>query len=267
MDADALIEAGLQAVRNDEVEEFLSGRVEIQESFSFDYRAKANEVIRQAARVLDHGTGDGSVLASLAVPRELLVATEDEPFLLPSAAMALLGSRSLVRTSPGTHNVLGPNTNPPTPDRRMPFRDGSFDAFLSRNASFSPKEAFRVLAPGGRLIYFGGLFATRVGHRDLAQLLEADPTPAPGFGWEVRNDSTDSGFELDEYHEVLLRTLYSDIGAVVAHRFSAYAQAKGLRVEPYRARLHDLDLRIRRKGPLAIGWTTVSVLATKPAED
>lgn len=265
MDADTLIDAGLEAVANDAVEEFVRGRVEIRESFAFDYRAKANEVIGHSARVLDHGTGDGTLLASLARPTELMVATEDTPFLVPLAASALMPASSVIRTSPGTHNVLGPDRNPPTPDRRMPFRDGSFDAFLAVSASFAPSEAFRVLAAGGRLIYVGGLLAQRVGHRDLAQLLETPSAPSPGFEWEVRRALTGVGFALDEYHEVLQRKLYYDVGAIVAHRFSTYAQSKGLRVERYRARLRELHAEIEQDGPVSVGWTTVSVSATKPA--
>ena len=261
---DALIAAGLEAVAADRVDNFVRGRFGTRATNPFDYAAHANRLLSSSRRVLDHGTGNGATLASLAAPADLLVATEDTPFLVTDAATTLAHRASVVRTSPGTHDVRGPNGRGGGPDRSFPFRSESFDAFLAASASFSPNEAFRLLRPGGSLLYIGGLVAPRPGHLALETLVDPELTYDGAFRWEVRDSVIAAGFTVEEYHEFLERTLYYDIAAIVARRFSRYAQSKGLRVDAYRDRLHTLHDLIAAEGRVETAWTTVAIVATKP---
>lgn len=139
---------------------FLDGRRVI-EPLGWDYSALARELVGDADRVLDHGTGTGGgeVLAEIGAGRLLTVATESYGPNVPVAAK-VLGSLGIlvVHVEGGTFDT-GPSGE--HPDRRMPFGDDSFDLVLARHGAFSSAEVFRILRPGGELLTQMG----RVGNR------------------------------------------------------------------------------------------------------
>lgn len=91
----------------------------------------------KAARALDIGSGEGSVLGALRARFGLEAAGVD----LSARAAGLAARRH-----PGVLWLVA------NADRGLPFADGSIDLVLSVCARRNPAECARVLAPGGRLV-------------------------------------------------------------------------------------------------------------------
>lgn len=91
----------------------------------------------RGARVLDIGSGEGSLLGALAARFALEAAGVD----LSVRAIDLAARRH-----PGVLWLVA------NADRGLPFAAGSLDLILSITARRSPAECARVLAPGGRLV-------------------------------------------------------------------------------------------------------------------
>lgn len=104
----------------------------------WDYKARAAELLDEAACVLDMGTGGGEVLEELcASHRGRAVATESWDANVPIAATRLRPHGiGVVRCSSLT----------------LPFRDDTFDLVLNRHEELDPREVARVLASGGRFL-------------------------------------------------------------------------------------------------------------------
>lgn len=90
-----------------------------------------------AARTLDIGAGEGSLLAALALRFDLAAVGVEL-----SARAADLAARR----HPGVLWLVA------NADRGLPFADGSLDLILSITARRNPVECARVLAPGGHLV-------------------------------------------------------------------------------------------------------------------
>ena len=243
---------------------FLESRL-VREQPSWDWTAMSRELLAGAGTALDHGTGGGEVLAELGVVAPLTVATEAYRPNVTVAARRLgpLGVR-VVQVHGGTHNHHGPGADNAVPTRRLPFRDGWLDAFLVRNSSFFPTEAFRLLRPGGRLQFQAGLVAERrPGHTTLRELLGS--TFDTGWGtWDVRDTVLAAGLQVDDYREQLLQVRYVDIAAVIfALRMAPWTVGE-FRLPDHRARLEELHAVIERDGPLVTGSTAVFLRASRP---
>ncbi|MEX0948659.1 MAG: hypothetical protein WD296_07625 [Acidimicrobiia bacterium] len=241
---------------------FLEERMRVERP-SWNYESLARGLLQRSRRAIDHGTGGGEVLADLGVVPSLLVATEAyaPKASLAAARLSSLGA-SVVRVEPDTFDSRGP-IDPLTTKRRLPFRAAWADAFLARHSAFSPNEAFRVLQPGGELLYQGGLVSgRRPGHVQLRDHMGSDYDP--GWGeWEIRGTVLDAGFELLDYREQLLATHYLDIAAVVFELRKAPWAVGQFVLDDHRERLRELHDRICRDGYLRTTWTSVLVHARK----
>jgi SAM-dependent methyltransferase len=104
----------------------------------WDYEARASELARDAASVLDMGTGGGEVFERiLAGFTGRAVATEGWG---PNAPVAARRLRPL-----GVSVVHALNLS-------LPFAADSFDLVLDRHEELAPEHVARVLRPGGRLL-------------------------------------------------------------------------------------------------------------------
>jgi SAM-dependent methyltransferase len=104
----------------------------------WDYNAMARDRMSAAETVLDIGTGGGERFSRLCADfTGKAVATESWHINAPIAAKRLqpLGA-SLIYCD----------------DDNLPFRDASFDLLLNRHAGMNPKDAARLLKPGGMLL-------------------------------------------------------------------------------------------------------------------
>jgi SAM-dependent methyltransferase len=122
---------------------------------SWDYEARARELLRDAKRVLDLGTGGGEVFERLLAGFTVeATATETYAPNVPVAA-ARLANRSVPVIQ--------------TTADELPFPDASFDLVLSRHTSLDPAEVARVLAPSG------GVLTQQVGRLQWRELAEFFP--------------------------------------------------------------------------------------------
>ena len=104
----------------------------------WDYEGRARELARDAASVLDMGTGGGEVFERiLAGQRGQVAATEGWAPNVPVAAQRL---RRL-----GVSMVHALNLT-------LPFAAESFELLLDRHEELSPADVARVLCKGGRLL-------------------------------------------------------------------------------------------------------------------
>src|SRR5215510_4706231 len=119
---------------------YLEGRM-LEEQPNWSYSARAAELMKQSASVLDLDTGGGERFLEL---REhwppKVVATEHYP---PNFKLAT------ERLSPFDGKVIDIQLSD---FGLMPFDDGEFDLVLNRHAAFNPDEVARVLTLGGTFL-------------------------------------------------------------------------------------------------------------------
>ncbi|TWD81756.1 methyltransferase family protein [Kribbella amoyensis] len=242
---------------------FLDGRRVVDE-LRWDYPALARELVPAAARVLDHGTGGGEVLAEIGGGRELTVATEAYAPNVPVAArrLAPLGI-PVVHVAGGTFDTRGPDAE--YPDRRLPFADETFDLVLARHVAFSSAEVFRVLRPGGQVLTQMG----RVGVRRPGEVEVTDYFPGaegpPWPPWQLTDHLAAAGFEIEDYREQLQRTHFRDLAALVYFLRTVPWAIPDFTVDGYRDHLWHLYERITTDGSLVTAGTALLARAVKPA--
>lgn len=244
--------------------DFLEGRVEYPRG-SWDYDSLARTLLEPAEVALDHGTGGGEALAALGVVPPLLLATEAyKPNVSVAAPAVRRLPGALVHVDAGTHDSRGPDSA--SPNRRFPFRDCCLDVFLARHSAFAPREAFRLLRPGGHVLYQGGLVSARPrpGHIELRDYFDSDHDNNWGT-WQVRQSVLDAGFEILDYREQLLVTKYRDIAGVIFDLRKTPWTVGEFRLEEHLGRLRELHDRIERDGYLPTAWTALLLLARKPS--
>ncbi len=105
---------------------------------SWDYVARARELVSNARAILDMGTGGGEVFSTICEGNSgLAVATEAWPTNVPVASQRLSPRGASVVHASGSH---------------LPFGSQSFDIVLNSHEELSPQDVARVLRPGGRVL-------------------------------------------------------------------------------------------------------------------
>ena len=230
-----------------------SRRVEEEDTETvWDYEERARTLVQAAASLLDLGTGGGERLSRLGPFPPLAVATEAYGPNVPIATRRLhpLGVR-VVQTHPGIHDTRGPQPDGRFAERRLPFRDASFELVLAHSSAFCPAEVYRVLQPGGLLLTAQGAPSIPP---TLADVLEGPiPTWAQeGQGWDIDATLEEAGFETVEKLDAFPKTTFLDIGAVVYFLKVVPWTITDFDVERYRERLYQLHLRIKREGGFTV---------------
>jgi SAM-dependent methyltransferase len=116
----------------------------------WSYSGRARELVRDADRVVDLGTGGGERFAEL-IERHtgLAIATEEWSVNVPVAADRLR------QYGPAVLNCSSVS---------LPFADASLDLVLSRHEAIDPFEVARILAPGGVVL------TQQTGNEDWSEL-------------------------------------------------------------------------------------------------
>jgi len=201
---------------------------------SWGFARLLGERMAAARRALDLQTGGGEVLATVAKPPPVLVATEG---WAPNAALA----RRRLAPLGGVLVEIGE-------DDDLPFADGSFDLVTSRHpVSVRWDEVARVLAPGG--IYL----SQQVGPGSVRELTDFMMGPQP-VG-QARNPdaaraaATAAGLSVVDLRAESLRMEFFDVAAVIVFLRKVIWIVPGFTVDRYRDRLVALHRLIATDGP------------------
>jgi SAM-dependent methyltransferase len=179
---------------------YLDGRM-IEDQAPWSYTSRAADLMRQAASVIDLGTGGGERFLKFREvwPRKVMV-TEDYPpnFRLATQRLSPLGVQVV--------NVPLTDYDP------MPFADGEFDLVLNRHAGFNAKELARILAPGGAFLtqQIHGLWVY-----DLLAVFEAKPQWPEATPRKYVPQLNAAGLTITDLQEWSGQILFTDVGAIV----------------------------------------------------
>jgi SAM-dependent methyltransferase len=217
---------------------YLNGRWQAG-SLPWDYRAAVLEAKKQAAAMLDIGTGGGEFLASLAPFPAITWAAEGYP---PNIAVARR------RLSPLGVQVaeMGSGDQP-----WLPFSDQTFDLVIDRHEGYRASEVFRVLKPGGHYI------SQQVGGENcmgINRALQAVPS-APYQFWTMAYEVdhlNQAGFKIEHAEEAFPPLAFYDIGALVFYLKIITWQIEDFSVERYRNQLLDIHRHIEAKGEFVV---------------
>jgi SAM-dependent methyltransferase len=207
------------------------------------------ERMATAGAALDIETGGGEVLATVARPPRLLVATESWP---PNVA------RGHERLHPlGAHLVAVADA--PT----LPFVAGAFDLVVSRHPVVVLwDEIARVLAPGGTYL------SQQIGagtNRELTEFLMGPrPLNQSRSPERTRAAAEAAGLEVLDLRSCGLLVEFFDVGAVVHFLRKVYWTVPGFTPEGYRGRLRALHEQIERDGMFASTSERMLVEARRP---
>jgi SAM-dependent methyltransferase len=188
------------------------------------------ERMAAARAALDIETGGGEVLATVARPPGLLVATESWP---PAVAAGRDRLHPL-----GAHLVAVADA--PT----LPFVTGAFDLVVSRHPVVVLwDEIARVLKPGGTYL------SQQIGadtNRELREfLMGPQPVNQSRSPERTRTAAEDAGLEVLGLRSCALRVEFFDVGAVVHFLRKVHWTVPGFTPQGYRGRLRALHVRSR----------------------
>ncbi len=215
---------------------WLRGRWQEEEP-DWDYRARVEGLAGSASALLDMGTGGGEFLASLQNLPARTFATEGYRPNLPVAAARL--------------TPLGVLVVPLAEDSLLPFRSQAFDLVINRHESYDCAEVQRILKPAG-------VFLTQqVGPRDCIELNQflGAPFEEDAANWTIvqaLGALSAAGFEILDWREQYIESVFYDIGAVVFFLKVISWQIADFSVQKYRPALLRLHEHIQREGAFKV---------------
>jgi SAM-dependent methyltransferase len=203
----------------------------------------------EASAALDIQTGGGEVLATVAHPPRLLVATEPwSPNL----------GRARQNLAPLGASVVAVSDNDD-----LPFAASSFDLVVSRHPiSTNWSEVARVLRPGGSYL------AQHVGAGSMRELTDFMMGPQPVS--DVRSaptavdEAAAAGLQEVDLRQSTLRAEFHDVAAVVHFLRKVIWIVPGFTVDRYRHRLTDLHHRIGTEGSFVAHAQRFLIEARRP---
>ena len=203
----------------------------------------------RARAALDIETGGGEVLATVARPPALLVATEG---WWPNVEVAS------TRLQPLGARVVAAADAP-----ALPFTDASFDLVVSRHPVVVLwREIARVLRPGGTYL------SQQIGPGTDRELTDFMMGPRPvnqsRSAASARRGAESVGLEVVDLRECALRVAFFDVGAVVHFLHKVHWTVPDFTAGAYEAPLRRLHARIEREGPFVSTAQRLLVEARRP---
>jgi ubiquinone/menaquinone biosynthesis C-methylase UbiE len=218
-------------------------RVELQTAHHWDYTTAVLAAVRNAATLLDMGTGGGERLASLITAQSR-----------PPRTYATEGYTPNVEVARRRLEPLGVTVIAIDDDHRLPFENEQFDLIINRHASYAPREVRRIIKPGHRFI------TQQVGdqtNRRLHELFAYAPKDTFYPGVEQRpkwnldvavRELKEAGWEIIEQREEFFPSRYYDVGAIVYYLKAIPWEIPDFSVEKYFDKLIAANQLIERDG-------------------
>jgi SAM-dependent methyltransferase len=227
---------------------WLAGRA-TEERPPWGYAHAMGERMAHVRSALDVETGGGEVLASVAQPPPLLVATEAWP---PNVALAGVRLRAV-----GAHLVAVADAP------ALPFAASSFDLVVSRHPVVVLwDEIARVLRPGGTY------FSQQIGAGSNRELTDFMMGPQP-VGRARSPESAvaaaqATGLQVVSVQGCALRVEFFDVGAIVYFLRRVLWTVPGFTPEAYAGQLRRMHARIERDGVFVCTAHRLLVEARRP---
>jgi SAM-dependent methyltransferase len=210
---------------------YLDGRM-LEDQPPWSYLTRAGELLQQAKRTLDMGTGGGERLLELRAqwPRALIASEDYAPNVLLAARRLTPHGASVVAARVGESDTL-------------PFANGTFDVVLNRHSGIHAQEVARVLASSG-VFYtqqIHGLWAF-----DLLSTFGASPQ------WPDATPQRDAplleaaGLTVTHVDEWSGRLRFTDVGAIVYYLKAVPWLVPGFSVDTHLDALLRLQARLDR---------------------
>ena len=215
---------------------FLDGRY-VPGELSWQWPDVVRPYLRDAARLLDMGTGDGRALASLAPLPAFVVAYEEWRPTLAAAAETLHPYRVHVVACLGSDdNTTVTRTRP-----LLPFCDAAFDIVVNRHEAFDAEDVQRLLITGGSFV------TQQVGGDEVdsvRELLGLSPPAGPTWNVDVAGAQLASaGFTVEQLAEERVVSRFHDIAALVGYVRSTPWAVPEFHPVSMRRRLEELHER------------------------
>jgi SAM-dependent methyltransferase len=213
------------------------------------YARLMGERMARVGAALDVETGGGEVLASVAQPPALLVATE--------------GWRPNVEVARTRLQSLGARVVAAADAPALPFVDASFDLVVSRHPVVVLwREIARVLRPGGSYL------SQQIGpgtNRELTDfMMGPQPVNDSRSAASARRGAEAAGLEVLDLRECALRVTFYDVGAVILFLRKVPWTVPDFTPEAYDAQLRRLHSRMEREGPFVSTARRLLVEARRP---
>ena len=197
---------------------YLDGRM-IEDQPPWSYSSRAADLMRQAASVLDMGTGGGERLLEL---KEFwpgkVVATEDYPPNIKLAAerLSIFGVQVV--------DVKLSDTGP------LPFSSNEFDLVLNRHSGLNAQDVARILAPAGTFLtqQIHGLWAA-----DLLAAFHAQPAWPDSTLQKYVPQLESAGLTITAARDWSGRLSFTDVGAIVYYLRAVPWLVPGFSVETH----------------------------------
>lgn len=199
---------------------------------NWSYRSIVLTYLAQSNNLLDMGTGGGEFLSSLPIIPEFTYATES---YLPNIDIAMN------RLQP-----LGINVIETDEDGELPFLDHTFDLIINRHEYYNPKEVCRILKSKGFFI------TQQVGDQNDFEIENWFDAHHKETGeWNFNKacyDLLSSGFVIERKEEMITKTRFFDLGAVLYYLKAIPWQIEDFSLKKYLPRIIDLHNRIEEVG-------------------
>jgi SAM-dependent methyltransferase len=214
------------------------------------YARLMGERMARAGSALDIETGGGEVLATVARPPALLVATE--------------GWRPNVDVARARLRPLGARVVAVADAPTLPFAGAAFDLVVSRHPVVVLwAEIARVLRPGGTYL------SQQIGPGTNRELTEFMMGPRPvnqsRSAAAARAGAESAGLEVVDLRACALRVEFSDVGSVVHFLRKVRWTVPDFTPEAYGGPLRRMHERIEREGPFVSTARRLLVEARRPA--